>query len=628
MRRRALISLFMLVYISTLQVESAPLACKVSTLNTCVGYLYFVSPQEQTAEQVADMLSVSPMDVGRTYGEKPVYVINVTCRCEPDSNQFLAKTDYIVRVDDSWNSISLAFDGLISADYGTVLYPPLKLELKIQCGCQNDVGVMTYRVVSGDTVYGLATRFNTSWNRIVKLNGLVNESEIGVDQILFLPMDYPENLISQQIDEKRTKPKSQTGLIVGVASGVVFLLAALIIGGFYMRSKSTKQVEKTFNKKDSCHSRDLEASNHPEEARSNYCYLPFCQFLEKEKVNIKHADSLPKGSTTFRVIGLDSEKPVVFTYDDILEATDNLHKSRKIGEGSYGSVYLGKLMDKMVAIKQMRDTKSKEFLAELKILCKVHHSNLVELIGYSAGGEHLFLVYEYAENGALSECLHDPSSKGHKPLSWTERVQIALDAARGLEYIHEHTKPIYAHRDVKTSNILLDSDLRAKIADFGLVKLLEHSLENQAATTKVVGTFGYLAPEYVRDGHVSTKNDVYAFGVVLMELISGQPALCRSTKSNVGEWKSLISFVTSIFKESDITTNLKSLVDKSLLQYPEDLVLKMAILSTSCVEENPDLRPNMLDVVFALSQMLQLSSEWETAQTDHIPDFDVLYECR
>ncbi|XP_057832360.2 lysM domain receptor-like kinase 3 isoform X2 [Cryptomeria japonica] len=533
MRRRALISLFMLVYISTLQVESAPLACKVSTLNTCVGYLYFVSPQEQTAEQVADMLSVSPMDVGRTYGEKPVYVINVTCRCEPDSNQFLAKTDYIVRVDDSWNSISLAFDGLISADYGTVLYPPLKLELKIQCGCQNDVGVMTYRVVSGDTVYGLATRFNTSWNRIVKLNGLVNESEIGVDQILFLPMDYPENLISQQI-----------------------------------------------------------------------------------------------GSTTFRVIGLDSEKPVVFTYDDILEATDNLHKSRKIGEGSYGSVYLGKLMDKMVAIKQMRDTKSKEFLAELKILCKVHHSNLVELIGYSAGGEHLFLVYEYAENGALSECLHDPSSKGHKPLSWTERVQIALDAARGLEYIHEHTKPIYAHRDVKTSNILLDSDLRAKIADFGLVKLLEHSLENQAATTKVVGTFGYLAPEYVRDGHVSTKNDVYAFGVVLMELISGQPALCRSTKSNVGEWKSLISFVTSIFKESDITTNLKSLVDKSLLQYPEDLVLKMAILSTSCVEENPDLRPNMLDVVFALSQMLQLSSEWETAQTDHIPDFDVLYECR
>ncbi|GMP87600.1 hypothetical protein CsSME_00039907 [Camellia sinensis var. sinensis] len=122
----------------------------------------------------------------------------------------------------------------------------------------------------------------------------------------------------------------------------------------------------------------------------------------------------------------------------------------------------------------MRSNKSKEFFAELKVLCKIHHINVVELLGYASGDDHLYLVYEYIQNGSVSDHLHDPLLKGHQPLSWTARTQIALDAAKGIEYIHDHTKARHVHCDIKTCNILLNETLRAKVADFGLAKFVFH----------------------------------------------------------------------------------------------------------------------------------------------------------
>ncbi|KAK2976222.1 hypothetical protein RJ640_001615, partial [Escallonia rubra] len=186
------------------------------------------------------------------------------------------------------------------------------------------------------------------------------------------------------------------------------------------------------------------------------------------------------------VTSFSSDKATNFPYHEIRDATSNFSLSRKIGQGSYGTVYLGKLRGTDVAVKQMKDTKSREFLSELNMLCKVHHTNLIELIGHAVGGDSLFLVYEFAQNGALSDHLHKSSVRGFAPLPWTTRVQIALDAAKGLEYIHLHIKPHYVHRDVKTSNILLDSNFRAQIADFGLVKLLEeHSKEIGTAASRI-----------------------------------------------------------------------------------------------------------------------------------------------
>ncbi|CAA7049660.1 unnamed protein product [Microthlaspi erraticum] len=216
--------------------------------------------------------------------------------------------------------------------------------------------------------------------------------------------------------------------------------------------------------------------------------------------------SIPKalGDGMFEI-----EKPVVFTYDEIRAATDEFSDSNLLGHGNYGSVYFGLLREQEVAVKRMTATKTKEFAAEMKVLCKVHHSNLVELIGYAATVDELFVVYEYVQKGMLKNHLHEPQSKGNTPLSWIMRNQIALDAARGLEYIHEHTKTHYVHRDIKTSNILLDEAFRAKISDFGLAKLVEKTGDGEISVTKVVGTYGYLAPEYLSDGLATPKSDVY-----------------------------------------------------------------------------------------------------------------------
>lgn len=253
------------------------------------------------------------------------------------------------------------------------------------------------------------------------------------------------------------------------------------------------------------------------------------------------------------------------------------------------------------------------------------------MIGYAASKDELFLVYEYSQNGSLKNHLHDPESKGYSSLSWIFRVQIALDAARGLEYIHEHTKDHYVHRDIKSSNILLDGSFRAKISDFGLAKLVVKSSDAEASVTKVVGTFGYLAPEYLRDGLATTKSDVYAFGVVLFELISGKEAITRAEgmgASSNSERRSLASVMLNALRKcpsSMYMGNLKDCIDRNLRDlYPHDCVFKMAMLAKQCVDEDPVLRPDMKQVVITLSQILLSSIEWESTQAGNSQVFSGL----
>jgi len=328
------------------------------------------------------------------------------------------------------------------------------------------------------------------------------------------------------------------------------------------------------------------------------------------------------------------EKPMVFTYEEIRAATDEFSDSNLLGHGNYGSVYFGLLREQEVAVKRMTATKTKEFAAEMKVLCKVHHSNLVELIGYAATVDELFVVYEYVRKGMLKSHLHDPQSKGNTPLSWIMRNQIALDAARGLEYIHEHTKTHYVHRDIKTSNILLDEAFRAKISDFGLAKLVEKTGEGEISVTKVVGTYGYLAPEYLSDGLATSKSDIYAFGVVLFEIISGREAVIRTeaigTKNP--ERRPLASIMLAVLKNSPDSMNMSSLkefVDPNMMDlYPHDCLFKIATLAKQCVDDDPILRPNMKQVVISLSQILLSSIEWEATLAGNSQVFSGLVQGR
>ncbi|KAI8556432.1 hypothetical protein RHMOL_Rhmol05G0253000 [Rhododendron molle] len=225
-----------------------------------------------------------------------------------------------------------------------------------------------------------------------------------------------------------------------------------------------------------------------------------------------------------------------FAFRELAAATRNFRGDCLLGEGGFGRVYKGRLesSDQIVAIKQLDRNGlqgNREFLVEVLMLSLLHHSNLVNLIGYCADGDQRLLVYEYMPLGSLEDHLHDSDcadiSPGKKRLDWNTRMKIAAGAAKGLEYLHVKASPPVIYRDLKCSNILLDEDYHPKLSDFGLAKLGPVG-DNTHVSTRVMGTYGYCAPEYAMTGQLTLKSDVYSFGVVLLEIITGRKAIDNS----------------------------------------------------------------------------------------------------
>ncbi|KAB2060899.1 hypothetical protein ES319_A10G051000v1, partial [Gossypium barbadense] len=215
-------------------------------------------------------------------------------------------------------------------------------------------------------------------------------------------------------------------------------------------------------------------------------------------------------------------RPNTFSYAELRAATDYFSPSNKLGEGGYGAVYKGTLSDeRVVAVKQLSVASQQgksQFIAEVATISAVQHRNLVKLHGCCIEGKRHLLVYEYQENKSLDQALFGRSDLR---LDWPTRYNICLATARGLAYLHEESRPRIVHRDVKPSNILLDAELRPKISDFGLAKLYDD--EKTHISTRVAGTIGYLAPEYAMRGHLTEKADIFGFGIVALEILSGRP---------------------------------------------------------------------------------------------------------
>ncbi|KAF7815374.1 lysM domain receptor-like kinase 3 [Senna tora] len=246
----------------------------------------------------------------------------------------------------------------------------------------------------------------------------------------------------------------------------------------------------------------------------------------------------------------------------------------------------------------------------------------VRLIGYCVEGS-LFLVYEYIENGNLRQHLRD---SGRDPMPWSIRVRIALDSARGLEYIHEHTVPVYIHRDIKSENILIDKNYCGKVADFGLTKLTEVG-NSSIPTSNIMGTFGYMPPENAY-GSVSPKLDVYAFGVVLYELISAKEAVIKDSESGSG-MKGLVSLFEKAFEQPDPKEDLKKLIDPRLGDdYSIDSVHKMAQLAQVCTDSDPQRRPSMRSIVVALMALSSTTMDWDIASFHQHPTISSLMSGR
>ncbi|KAK9082764.1 hypothetical protein Scep_029235 [Stephania cephalantha] len=285
----------------------------------------------------------------------------------------------------------------------------------------------------------------------------------------------------------------------------------------------------------------------------------------------------------------------VFGIEEVKGATGEFDSSCLI----HGSVFKGFIGGECYAIKRMKWNAYEE----LKILQKVNHGNLVKLEGFSVDPDdgNCYLVYEYVENGSLDAWLHgDRPSK--KKLNWKTRLRIAIDVANALQYIHEHTRPTVVHKDVKSSNILLDGNMRAKLANFGLARS-----GCNAITMHIVGTQGYIAPEYLIDGVVTTKMDVFAFGVVLLELVSGREAIDE-------EGRVLWSDIDIVLNGTDGEKNekVKGWMDGTLLQ--DDLtidgVMNVMAVALACLQKDPSRRPNMVEVVYTLCKTNDLYSDF------------------
>ncbi|XP_073264581.1 leucine-rich repeat receptor protein kinase HPCA1 isoform X1 [Populus alba] len=372
------------------------------------------------------------------------------------------------------------------------------------------------------------------------------------------------------------------GIVGAAAGGASFLLLLLLAGVYAYRLKKRRE----------------RASKH----KNHFAYL-----------DLKNSDRVPqlKGARCF-------------SFDEITKSTNNFSEANHIGSGGYGMVYRGMLpTGQLIAIKRCRQGSVQgghEFNAEIEVLSRVHHKNVVNLLGFCFERGEQMLIYEFVRNGSLRDSLSGSSGIW---LDWRRRLKVALGAARGLAYLHELVNPRIIHRDVKSANILLDECLNAKVADFGLSKPMDNS-ELILASTQVKGTMGYIDPEYQKTLLLTEKSDVYGFGVVLLELVSGRKPLERG--------KYLVAEVSSSLDRKKDLYNLHELLDPSIRldTMPKGLD-KMVDLAMKCVQEKGRDRPTMGEVVKEIEIILYLaglnpdaeaestSASFEEASQDEFP---------
>ncbi|KAK6930778.1 Protein kinase domain [Dillenia turbinata] len=293
-----------------------------------------------------------------------------------------------------------------------------------------------------------------------------------------------------------------------------------------------------------------------------------------------------------------------FTFRELAAATKNFRPECFLGEGGFGRVYKGWLENgQVVAVKQLDRNGlqgNREFLVEVLMLSLLHHPNLVNLIGYCADGDQRLLVYEFMPLGSLEDHLHDlPPEK--EPLDWNTRMKIAAGAAKGLEYLHDKANPPVIYRDFKSSNILLDGGFHPKLSDFGLAKLGPVG-DKSHVSTRVMGTYGYCAPEYAMTGQLTVKSDVYSFGVVFLELITGRKAI-DSTRPH-GE-QNLVTWARPLFNDR---RKFAKLADPRLQgHFPMRGLYQALAVASMCIQEQAATRPLIGDVVTALSYLANQS---------------------
>ncbi|GAV64059.1 Pkinase domain-containing protein [Cephalotus follicularis] len=302
------------------------------------------------------------------------------------------------------------------------------------------------------------------------------------------------------------------------------------------------------------------------------------------------------------VSGIHNTK--LYTYMELRLATENFSPANKVGKGGFGSVYKGRLRDGTVAAIKVLSAESrqgvKEFMTEINVIAEIKHENLVKLYGCCVEGNNRILVYGYLENNSLAQTL---LGRGRSTIqfSWPTRCNICIGIARGLAFLHEEAEPYIVHRDIKASNILLDKNLMPKISDFGLAKLIPPNLTH--VSTRVAGTTGYLAPEYALRGQLTRKADIYSFGVLLLEIVSGR---CNTNMRLPVKEQYLLERAWNLYEGGELV----QLVDSSLHgDFNVEEACRYLKIGLLCTQDMPKLRPLMSTVVKMLMGEADLNEQ-------------------
>ncbi|XAR57318.1 Non-specific serine/threonine protein kinase, partial [Bertholletia excelsa] len=570
--------------------------CSANTSFPCRTYAFYraASPNFLDLASIGDLFGVSRLAIAEPSNisspTSPLLpgqslFVPLTCSCNSvnrTTNFSYAGLNYTIKAGNTFYIVSSDnFENLTTYQSVEIVNPDLvptnltigvNVVFPIFCKCPDATQLLngvnyliSYVFQPSDNFSSIAARFGSDAQSIRAING----DNIELFQTVFIPVSKLP-VLSQPISsqpnvtttpsEKKDKYK---GAVVGLAIGLgICAILVVLIGGLWIyREKSWKKKLMEEGEQRG------EAGN---KGRNNKGML-----MKEAKVNLMAdvSDCLDK----YRV----------YEIEDLREATDGFDQKWLI----QGSVYKGCMDGVFYAIKKMKW----DAYEELRILQKVNHGNLVKLEGFCIDPEdaNCYLVYEYVENGSLYSWLHE--NRTEKKLSWKTRLRIAVDVANGLQYVHEHTRPRVVHKDIKSSNILLDSNMRAKIANFGLAKS-----GCNAITMHIVGTQGYLAPEYISDGVVSTRMDVFAFGVVLLELVSGRKAIDE-------EGRLLWMSVRGIMEESNEERKerkVREWMDRGLVEESCSMesVMNVMAVALACVNKDPSKRCSMVDIVYALSK--------------------------
>ncbi|KAI4348885.1 hypothetical protein L6164_009551 [Bauhinia variegata] len=417
------------------------------------------------------------------------------------------------------------------------------------------------------------------------------------------PAEHSDSISNNTLEQEKYKRKTLVAIvapIVGVVAAT-FLLIPLCI---YCR-KGRKDVPQAPSSL-VIHPRD------PSDA-DNMLKIAFANNINGSISTVTGSGSGSINSGGFGESHVVEAGNLVISVQILRNVTNNFSPENELGRGGFGVVYKGELDDgTKIAVKRMESgvirTKAlDEFQAEIAVLSKVRHRHLVSLLGYSIEGNEKVLVYEYMPQGALSKHLFHWKHLKLEPLSWKRRLNIALDVARGMEYLHSLAHQSFIHRDLKPSNILLGDDFRAKVSDFGLVKLAPDG--EKSVVTRLAGTFGYLAPEYAVTGKITTKVDVFSFGVVLMELLTGLMALDDNRPE---ESQYLVAWFWHIKSDKE---KLMAAIDPALDRKEEtfETISVIAELAGHCTAREPCQRPDMGHAVNILAPLVE---KWKPFDDD------------